>query len=126
VTPVFPLPLAQVKVYRDCETLINNSVYLKNHITERKIVEKGKLKTPNLSGDEVEETGKIKKREEIVIRVGERLVRHDTKTWNFPSPRSQPPDPSTLNCLSHSVSSVSLRCQSPESRPSLLIKALRL
>ena len=40
------------------EPLINNSVYLKNHITERKIVEKGKLKTTNLSGDEVQETGK--------------------------------------------------------------------
>jgi len=44
------------------EPLIINSVYLKNHITERKIVEKGKLKTANLSGDEVQETGKIKRK----------------------------------------------------------------
>lgn len=57
------------------EPLINNSVYLKNHITERKIVEKGKLKTTNLSGDEVQETGKIKKREDLGTRVGERPVR---------------------------------------------------
>jgi len=53
------------------EPLINNSVYLKNHITERKIVEKGKLKTTNLSGDKVQETGK----EDLDIRVGERPVR---------------------------------------------------
>ena len=57
------------------EPLINNSVYLKNYITERKIVEKGKLKTTNLSGDEVQETGKIKKLEDLGIRVGERPVR---------------------------------------------------
>jgi len=57
------------------ETLINNSVYLKNHITERKIVEKGKLKTTNLSGDEVQETGKIKRKEDLGTRVGERPVR---------------------------------------------------
>jgi len=57
------------------EPLINNSVYLKNHITERKIVEKGKLKTTSLSGDEVQETGKIKKKEDLGIRVGERPVR---------------------------------------------------
>ena len=57
------------------EPLINNSVYLKNHITERKIVEKGKLKATNLSGDEVHETGKIKKKEHLGIRVGERPVR---------------------------------------------------
>jgi len=49
--------------------------YLKNHITERKIVEKGKLKTTNLSGDEVQETGKLKKKEDLGIRVGERPVR---------------------------------------------------
>jgi len=55
--------------------LINNSVYLKNHITERKIVEKGKLKTTNLSGDEVQETGEIKRKEDLGIRVGERPVR---------------------------------------------------
>jgi len=30
---------------------MKNSVYPKNHITERKIVEKGKLKTTNFSGD---------------------------------------------------------------------------
>ena len=54
---------------------MNNSVYLKNHITERKIVEKGKLRTTNLSGDEVQETGKIKKKEDLGIRVGERPVR---------------------------------------------------
>ena len=47
------------------EPLINNSVYLKNHITERKIVEKGKLKTTNFSRDEVQETGKIKKKRVI-------------------------------------------------------------
>jgi len=41
------------------EPLINNSAYLKNHITESKIAEKGKLKTTNLSGDEVQETGLI-------------------------------------------------------------------
>jgi len=57
------------------EPLINNSVYLKNHITERKIVEKRKLKTTNLSGDEVQETGKIKRKEDLGIRVGERPVR---------------------------------------------------
>ena len=57
------------------EPLINNSVYLKNHITERKIVEKGKLKTTNLSGDEVQETGEIKRKEDLGIRVGERPVR---------------------------------------------------
>jgi len=57
------------------EPLINNSVYLKNHITERKIVEKRKLKTTNLSGDEVQETGKIKRKEDLDIWVGERLVR---------------------------------------------------
>ena len=57
------------------EPLINNSVYLKSHITERKIVEKGKLKTTNLSGDEVQETGKIKRKEDLDIRVGERPVR---------------------------------------------------
>ena len=57
------------------EPLINNRVYLKNHITERKIVEKGKLKTTNLSGDEVQETWKIKRQEDLDTRVGERLVR---------------------------------------------------
>jgi len=57
------------------EPLINNSVYLKNHITERKTVEKEKLKTTNLSGDEVQETGKIKEKEDLGIRVGERPVR---------------------------------------------------
>jgi len=57
------------------EPFINNSVYIKNHITERKIVEKGKLKTTNLSGDEVQETGKIKRKEDLCIRVGERPVR---------------------------------------------------
>ena len=53
---------------------MNNSVYLKNHIIERKIVEKGKLKTTNLSGDEVQETGKIKRKEDLGIRVGERSM----------------------------------------------------
>ena len=57
------------------ESLINNSVYLKNHITERKIVEKGKLKTTKLLGDEVQETGKIKRKEDLSTRVGERPVR---------------------------------------------------
>ena len=54
---------------------MNNSFYPKNHITERKIVEKGKLKTTNLPGDEVQGTGKIKKKEDLGIRVGERPVR---------------------------------------------------
>jgi len=57
------------------EPLMNNSVYIKNHITERKIFEKGKLKTTNLSGDEVQETGKIKRKEDLGIWVGERPVR---------------------------------------------------
>jgi len=57
------------------EPLINNSVYPKNHITERKIVEKGKLKTPNFSGDEVQETGKLKRKEYLDTRIGERPVR---------------------------------------------------
>jgi len=48
---------------------MNNSVYPKNHITERKIVEKGKLKTTNFSGDEVQETGKIKRKEDLGTRV---------------------------------------------------------
>ena len=47
------------------EPLINNSVYLKNHIKERNIVEKGKLQTTNFSGDEVQETGKIKRNEDL-------------------------------------------------------------
>jgi len=55
--------------------LMNNSVYPKNHITERKIVEKGKLKTTNFSGDEVQETGKIKRKEDLGTRVGERPVK---------------------------------------------------
>ena len=57
------------------EPHINNSVYLKNYITERKIVEKGKLKTTNFSGDEVQETGKIKRKEDLDIRVSERPIR---------------------------------------------------
>ena len=57
------------------EPLINNSVYHKNHITERKIVEKGKLKTTKISGDVVQETGKIKRKEDLGTRVGERPVR---------------------------------------------------
>ena len=57
------------------EPLINNSVYPKNHMTERKIVEKGKLKTTNLSEDEVQETGKIKRKEDLDILVSERPVR---------------------------------------------------
>ena len=57
------------------EPLINSSVYPKNHITERKIVKKGKLKTTNFSGDEVQETGKIKRKEDLATRVGERPVR---------------------------------------------------
>jgi len=44
------------------EPLINNSVYPKNHITERKIVEKGKLKTTKFSGDEVQERGEKRER----------------------------------------------------------------
>jgi len=44
-------------------------------MTERKIVEKGKLKTTNLSGDEVQEAGKIKRKEDLGIRDGERPVR---------------------------------------------------
>jgi len=54
---------------------MNNSVCPKNHITERKIVEKGRLKTTNFSGDEVQETGKIKRKEDLGTRVGERSVR---------------------------------------------------
>ena len=54
---------------------MNNSVYLKNRITERKTVEKRKLKTTNLSGDEVQETGKMKRKEDLCIWVGERPVR---------------------------------------------------
>ena len=59
------------------EPLIKNSVYPKNHITERKIVDKGKLKITNFSGDEVQETGIIKKKEDLGTRarVGERPVR---------------------------------------------------
>jgi len=57
------------------EPLINNSVYPKNHITERKIVEKGKIKTTNFSGDEVQETGKIKRKKDLGTRVTERPVR---------------------------------------------------
>jgi len=57
---------------------MNNSVYPKNHITERKIVENGKLKTTNISvsrqGDEVQETGK-KRKEDLGTLVGERPVR---------------------------------------------------
>jgi len=60
------------------EPLINNSVYLKNHITERKIVEKGKPKTTNFSGDKVQETGKIKRKEDLDTWVGERPVRRAT------------------------------------------------
>jgi len=53
------------------EPLINNSVYPKIHITERKIIEKGKLQTTlNFSGDEVQETGKIKRKEDLGTRVG--------------------------------------------------------
>jgi len=74
VTQVFPLTLAQVKTCRG-EPLINNSVYPKNHITERKIVEKGKLKTTSFSGDEVQETGKIKRKEDLGTRVDEMPVR---------------------------------------------------
>jgi len=54
---------------------MNNSVYPKHHITERKIVEKGKLQTTNFSGDEVQKTGKIKRKEDLGTRVGERPVR---------------------------------------------------
>ena len=57
------------------EPLISNSVYPKNHSTERKTVEKGKLKTTNFSGDQVQETGKIKTKEDLGTRVGERPVR---------------------------------------------------
>jgi len=57
------------------EPLINNSVYPNNHITERKIVEKRKLKTTNFSKDEVQETGKIKEKEDLCTRVGERPVK---------------------------------------------------
>ena len=54
---------------------MNNSVYPKNHITERKIVEKGKLKTANFSGDEVQKSGKTERKEDLGTRVGERPVR---------------------------------------------------
>jgi len=54
---------------------MNNSVYPKNHVTESKIIEKGKLKTTNFSGDELQETGKIKRKEDLGTRVGERPVR---------------------------------------------------
>ena len=40
-----------------------------------KIVEKGKLITTNFSGDNVQETAKIKRKEDLVTRVGERPVR---------------------------------------------------
>jgi len=40
-----------------------------------KIIEKGKLKTTNLSGDEVQENGEIKRKEDLGTRVGERPVR---------------------------------------------------
>jgi len=60
------------------EPLINNSVYPKNHIKERKIVEKGKLKQQTFQcqgkGDEVQETPK-KRKEDLGTRVGERPVR---------------------------------------------------
>jgi len=54
---------------------MNKSAYPKNHITERKIVEKGKLKTTNFSENEVQETGKIKRKEDLGTRIGERPVR---------------------------------------------------
>ena len=57
------------------EPLINNSAYPKNHITERKMVEKAKLKTTSFSGDEVQETGKIKRKTDLGTQVGERPVR---------------------------------------------------
>jgi len=44
-------------------------------MTERKTVEKGKLKTTNFSGDEVQETWKIKRKEDLCTPVGERPVR---------------------------------------------------
>jgi len=44
------------------------------YITKRTIVEKGKLKITNFSGDEVQETGKIKRKEDLGTRVGERPV----------------------------------------------------
>jgi len=54
---------------------MNNNVYPKNHITERKTVEKAKLKTTNFSGDEVQATGKIKRKEDLGTQVGEKPVR---------------------------------------------------
>ena len=57
------------------EPLINNSVYLNNQIIERKIVEKGKLKTTSFSGDEVQETGEKRRKEDLGTWVGERPVR---------------------------------------------------
>ena len=56
------------------EPILNKSVYPKNHITERKIVKKWKLKTTNFSGDKVQEIGKIKRKEDLGTRVGERPV----------------------------------------------------
>jgi len=63
------------------EPLINYSVYPKNHITERKIVEKGKLKTTNsrLFSVKAKETKcrkqERKRKEDLGTRVGERPVR---------------------------------------------------
>ena len=57
------------------EPLMNKSAYPKNHITERKIVEKGKLKTTKFSENEVQETGKIKRKEDLGTQVGEKPVR---------------------------------------------------
>ena len=61
------------------EPLIDNSVYPKKSVTERKIVEKGKLETTNFSVSRqrrrgAENRGK-KRKEDLGTRVGERPVR---------------------------------------------------
>ena len=57
------------------EPLINNSVYLKSHTTERKIVEKWKLKKTNFSRRRGAGNREIKRKEDLGTQVGERPVR---------------------------------------------------
>jgi len=61
VTPVFPLPLAQAKACRGWTTH-EQQCFSQNLITDRKMVDKGNLKTTNFTGDEVQETWKIKRK----------------------------------------------------------------
>ena len=74
VTPVSPPLLAQAKACHGRATHEQQCLSQKSYY-RRKIVEKGKLKTTNFSGDEVQETGKIKRKEDLGTRVGERPVR---------------------------------------------------